>query len=67
MNAVIYLGQHTNLWNKNLVCYELGYQLFMHFLTPDQQKLEQVTGEKSVDTLLIYHTLFNVYASSNPA
>lgn len=40
---------------------------FMHFLTPDQQKLGQVTGENSLDIFLIYHALFNVYASSNPA
>lgn len=40
---------------------------FVHFLTPDQQKLGQVTGENSLDIFLIYHALFNVYASSNPA
>lgn len=40
---------------------------FMHFLTPDQQKLGQITREKSLDIFLIYHALFNVYASSNPA
>lgn len=38
---------------------------FMHFLTADQQKLGQVTGEKSVDIFLLYHTLFNVNESSN--
>lgn len=45
---------------------------FMHFLTPDQQKLGQVIGEKSVDIFLICYMscichIFNVYASSNPA
>lgn len=40
---------------------------FMHFLTADQQKLGQVAGEKSLDIFLIYHSLFNVYESSNPA